>query len=94
MLHGGELYGKTIEHDFSVNLNPHPSPASIRLAIEEAARKVSEYPDMRQRAFREAVAASEPENIAPANVIGGNGASGEASAPAPITIRIEASTRK
>ena len=75
MLHGGELYGKTIEHDFSVNLNPHPCPASIRLAIEEAARKVSEYPDMRQRAFREAVAASEPENIAPANVIGGNGAS-------------------
>ena len=75
MLHGGELYGKTIEHDFSVNLNPQPCPASIRLAIEEAARKVSEYPDMRQRAFREAVAASEPENIAPANVIGGNGAS-------------------
>ena len=75
MLHGGELYGKTIEHDFSVNLNPHPCPASIRQAIEEATRRVSEYPDIHQRAFREAVAASEPANITAANVIGGSGAS-------------------
>ena len=44
-------------------------------ALEEAARRVSEYPDIHQRAFREAVAASEPGNITAANVIGGNGAS-------------------
>lgn len=75
MLHGGEIYGKTIEHDFSVNLNPLPCPESVMKALEEAARRVSEYPDIHQRAFREAVAASEPGNITAANVIGGNGAS-------------------
>lgn len=75
MLHGGEIYGKTIEHDFSVNLNPLPCPESVMRALEEAARRVSEYPDIHQRAFREAVAASEPENITAANVVGGNGAS-------------------
>ena len=91
MLHGGDIFGKTIEHDFSVNLNPNPCPESVRKAMQEALLKVAQYPDISQRAFREAVAGAEScrmtvagaGNAADAetgkikaeNVIGGNGAS-------------------
>ncbi len=75
MIHGGDIYGKTIEYDLSVNLNPNPCPESVKKALVEASKKVAEYPDPLQRDFRKAVAAIEGENIGADNVIGGNGAS-------------------
>ena len=73
MLHGGEIYDKRIELDFSVSLNPMPCPKEVQEAVRQAALEVSVYPDIRQRAFREAVAMA--ENTPADNIVGGNGAS-------------------
>ncbi|MBE5859294.1 MAG: aminotransferase class I/II-fold pyridoxal phosphate-dependent enzyme [Butyrivibrio sp.] len=75
MLHGGEIYGKKIEYDFSVNLNPYPCPDKVREALTRAVSDVGQYPDMSQTLFREAIASSKGDNISADNVIGGNGAS-------------------
>ncbi len=80
MLHGGEIYDKKIEYDFSVSLNPMPCPEEVRKAIADAAKEISNYPDIYQTAFREAVCRSENVNgkamhITPENIVGGNGAS-------------------
>ncbi|WP_026526871.1 pyridoxal phosphate-dependent aminotransferase [Butyrivibrio sp. VCD2006] len=85
MLHGGEIYDKKIEYDFSVNLNPYPCPMEVKSAINEAIKDIDKYPDMSQRKFRKAVSDAENEylkkcydlekSITPDMVIGGNGAS-------------------
>ncbi|WP_026497623.1 pyridoxal phosphate-dependent aminotransferase [Butyrivibrio sp. WCD2001] len=80
MLHGGEIYDKEIEYDFSVNLNPNPCPDSVRQALQDAISEVDQYPDITQREFREKVAEAENRYIAEAHItpdmiIGGNGAS-------------------
>ena len=81
MLHGGEIYDKKIELDFSVNLNPCPCPQEVIDAIKSAAEKVSNYPDISQRRFRAAVAGAETglsernTEFKPENIVGGNGAS-------------------
>ena len=59
MLHGGEIYDKKIEYDFSVNVNPNPCPSEIKRTLLDAAENVDKYPDMSQKAFREAVAKAE-----------------------------------
>ena len=73
MIHGGEIYDKKIEYDFSVNLNPCPCPESVKQAIIKAADRTEYYPDIYQRSFRNAVAAA--ENLKPENILGTNGAS-------------------
>lgn len=73
MLHGGEVYDKEIELDFSVSLNPCGCPDEVKDALSGAICDVDKYPDMDQRKFREAVARA--ERFAPENIIGGNGAS-------------------
>ena len=80
MIHGGEIYDKNIELDFSVNLNPVPCPEAVLEAIGAAASHVREYPDLSQGAFRQAVASAENklsggDFVTPENVLGGNGAS-------------------
>ena len=75
MLHGGGIYGLKTEYDFSVNLNPYPTPLKVREAIAGAVADVSRYPDIEQTAFREAVALSEKNGLKASNIIGGNGAS-------------------
>ncbi len=80
MLHGGEIYDRKIDLDFSVNLNPEPCPLKVRQAMEEALFHTGEYPDMEQRSFRQKVAEAENrlaggEYITAGNVFGGNGAS-------------------
>lgn len=81
MLHGGEIYDKKIELDFSVNLDPNPCPKEILSAISRAAERVSEYPDRYQTLFRESVARAETilsmgkKTFLPENILGGNGAS-------------------
>ncbi|MBE5828252.1 MAG: aminotransferase class I/II-fold pyridoxal phosphate-dependent enzyme [Butyrivibrio sp.] len=88
MLHGGEIYDKEIELDFSVSLNPCGCPDEVKRALSGAICDVDKYPDMNQRKFREAVARAESGlisrsvsnagsayEILPENIIGGNGAS-------------------
>ena len=81
MLHGGEIYDKRIEMDFSVSLNPLPCPAEVMSAIREAAEEVSNYPDIRQSGFTQAVAEAENSlslkdvKFTAENIVGGNGAS-------------------
>ena len=73
MLHGGEVYDKEIELDFSVSLNPCGCPDEVKDALSGAICDIDKYPDMDQRKFREAVARA--EKLSPENIIGGNGAS-------------------
>ena len=80
MLHGGEIYDKEIEYDFSVNLNPMPCPEEIINVLKDSVCDAGKYPDIRQQAFRRAVADAENKLLGTAlltkeNVIGGNGAS-------------------
>ena len=73
MLHGGEVYDKEIELDFSVSLNPCGCPDEVKDALSGAICDADKYPDMTQRKFREAIARA--ERFEPENIIGGNGAS-------------------
>ncbi|RKM59749.1 aminotransferase class I/II-fold pyridoxal phosphate-dependent enzyme [Butyrivibrio sp. CB08] len=73
MLHGGEIYDKRIDLDFSVSLNPYPCPEEVKKALTGAVCDVDKYPDMDQRNFRQAVARA--EGVDASCVIGGNGAS-------------------
>ena len=73
MLHGGEIYDKKIELDFSVNLNPMGCPEEVLDAALLAARETANYPDITQTEFRKAVAKA--EGIQGDNIVGGNGAS-------------------
>ncbi len=80
MIHGGEIYDKTIEYDLSVNLNPEPCPEEVRQALKDALEDVSLYPDIMQKDFRRAVAKAEnkllgKDILTMDNIIGGNGAS-------------------
>ena len=82
MIHGGEIYDKTIEYDFSVNLNPVPCPVSIKNALLEAVTVAHKYPDLEQKSFRRAVSDSLNKMTSADGIsfdsdmiIGGNGAS-------------------
>ncbi len=80
MIHGGEIYDKRIEMDFSVNLNPYPCPEEVIKVIRDAALHIDKYPDINQTSFRQKVANAEnklagAEYLTSENVIGGNGAS-------------------
>ena len=82
MIHGGEIYDKKIEYDFSVNLNPMPCPESVKNALKEAVTLVNKYPDIEQNSFRRAVSESLNKmdggngiSFDSDMIIGGNGAS-------------------
>ncbi|WP_051192386.1 pyridoxal phosphate-dependent aminotransferase [Butyrivibrio sp. VCB2001] len=81
MLHGGEIYDKKIELDFSVSLNPLPCPVQVLDEIKTAADQVSNYPDIMQSEFVTAVAKAENRlsqknaKFTAENIVGGNGAS-------------------
>ncbi len=80
MIHGGEIYDKKIEQDYSVNLNPYPCPQQVRHALIEAIDDVDKYPDIYQTDFRVKVAEAENmiaglSSLSADNIIGGNGAS-------------------
>lgn len=60
-MHGGDVYGKNIDIDFSVNLNPvtmTPSlESAVNAAIAEGIGSAGRYPDIRQREVRAKLAA-------------------------------------
>ena len=43
--HGGDLYGRAVDLDFSVNTNPLGTPPTVVRAVEDAARDLCRYPD-------------------------------------------------
>ena len=81
MVHGGEIYDKEVKLDFSVSLNPVPSPFAVRLAIRRGLKDSSRYPDQTQSALREAVFVSENAILkkgklaSSENILCGNGSS-------------------
>ncbi len=73
MEHGGNIYGKHIEADYSVNLNPLGTPEEIFSALEKARDRVSIYPDPEQKEVRRCIASL--EGVTPDRVLAGSGAS-------------------
>ncbi len=72
-MHGGDIYGKKINMDFSVNINPLGPPDSVLEAIRNAAERVDNYPDLKLRRLRAHLAAK--TRISADNILCGNGAS-------------------
>ena len=46
-MHGGDIYRKKINMDYSVNINPYGIPKSVMEAMQEALNNVQRYPDIR-----------------------------------------------
>ncbi len=55
--HGGDVYSRRVELDFSVNLNPLGMPAAVRLALAENVGAFAAYPDPLCRRLRAELAA-------------------------------------
>ena len=75
--HGGEVYARKIDLDFSANINPFGVPESVKQAISAAIPTLVHYPDPQQTALTQAIAtyhALQPEQI----VCGNGGADGDA----------------
>ncbi len=73
MIHGGEIYDKKIEYDFSVNMNPLDCKEVYSEISGRSMDRWGQYPDMNQTEFRKAVA--KIEQVSAGEVYGGNGAS-------------------
>lgn len=70
--HGGDLYGRTVKLDFSVNTNPLGTPPSVVRAVEASARSLCQYPDPCCRELTAALASY--EGVGPEAVLCGCGA--------------------
>lgn len=57
--HGGDLYGRRVELDFSVNTNPLGTPTSVVEAVRAAASSLCRYPDPACRELTEALSTHE-----------------------------------
>lgn len=57
--HGGDLFGHTVNLDFSVNTNPLGTPESVMQAVVESAGRLCQYPDPGCRELTAALAARE-----------------------------------
>ena len=44
-VHGGDLYGRSVKLDFSVNTNPLGTPPAVVEAVRDSARMLCQYPD-------------------------------------------------
>lgn len=70
--HGGDIYGRPVSVDFSVNTNPLGPPESVVLAAAAAACDLERYPDPYCR--RLVAALAEREGTAPSTILCGAGA--------------------
>lgn len=68
--HGGEIHGKII--DFSANINPLGTPASVKQAVADSLELLCHYPDPYCRELTEAIAAY--EGVDRNRILCGNGA--------------------
>lgn len=73
-LHGGDVFGKEIEMDFSVNVNPYGMPEVVSAAIKSSLKDCEGYPDYASRAL--CLALSIEYGVRQEQVICGNGAAG------------------
>lgn len=73
MVHGGEIYDKNIELDYSVNLNPLGIPTAVIDAVRLAVEQIDRYPDTQLYSLRKRIAESEHTDYE--NIICSNGAS-------------------
>lgn len=71
-IHGGDIYGKEIDLDFSININPLGMPQKSVEAAMEGIRYASRYPDYNCTKLREKIA--EKKKIKKEKIIVGNGA--------------------
>lgn len=71
-LHGGDIYSREIEYDFSANINPLGMPEGVKNVLKNSIEQFERYPDVRCTELRNAVA--ERENISPEKIVFGNGA--------------------
>lgn len=72
MTHGGNIYDKKIEYDFSVNLNPLGMPNEVKQALIENVDSFSTYPDTECRQLRKIL--SDKLSINEDTLVFGNGA--------------------
>ncbi len=72
-IHGGDIIGRNIDMDFSVNLNPLGMPESLRQALTDAVDKCCIYPDISSSFLRRKTALS--WDLAEEDVLAGSGAS-------------------
>jgi len=70
--HGGDIYTRKIDYDFSANLNPLGMPESVKNALKSSFEQYENYPDPLCRDLRRAL--SEYENFPVENIVCGNGA--------------------
>ncbi len=73
MTHGGDIYSRKVELDFSANINPLGMPSGVREALTARIGEFEAYPDANCTALRSALA--EREGVDIENIVCGNGAS-------------------
>lgn len=71
-IHGGDIYGRAVELDFSANLNFLGMPDAVRQAAKEGVDAAVHYPDPQCRALRAAL--SKAEGVPAEQILCGNGA--------------------
>ncbi len=71
--HGGNIFGKDVLYDLSVNINPAGAPDIVCEAVERAAEKTGRYPEYGSAGLKKSIA--ECFCIMPDEVVCGNGAS-------------------
>ena len=71
-IHGGDIYSRTYQYDFSTNINPFGMPEKVKLAAMEGIENSVHYPDVQCRKLREAIA--KKEQIPKEWILCGNGA--------------------
>lgn len=71
--HGGEVYSRPVEIDFSANINPFGTPRAVLEAVIGSISQISQYPDPYCRELVEAIAAF--EGVPKEYILCGNGAS-------------------
>ena len=70
--HGGDIYSTAYRIDYSANINPLGTPASVTEAAQKSILECAHYPDVECRALKSAIA--EKEHIKSESVLCGNGA--------------------
>lgn len=70
--HGGDIYSKDIQMDYSANISPLGVPKKVREALAASIGDICRYPDVECRKLREKI--GEKENVPSENILCGNGA--------------------
>ena len=70
--HGGDVYSRSVEHDFSANINPLGLPDQVLLEISDSLWRCESYPDPCCRELVHAI--SEYEWFPSGRIVCGNGA--------------------